>query len=137
MPRIVRGSDRSIHHHFRRSVAEEVDVRQVRAWRESRAVAVASDGMCGDEVAAVRHIADLGLDDGPDDGGRWDADALNEESPDAIQRLREGSRRNRVSSWREVVTGTGTIEIPEQQQLVPNQSLGAVHETHSKVSPST
>jgi len=60
-----------------------------------------------------------------------------EESPDAIQRLREGSRRNRVSSWREVVTGTGTIEIPEQQQLVPNQSLGAVHETHSKVSPST
>jgi hypothetical protein len=65
------------------------------------------------------------------------ADASIEASLDAVVRLGEGSRRNRVSSWREVVTGTGTIEIPERQQLVPSQSLGAVHETRSKVSPST
>ncbi len=26
---------------------------------------------CGDEVAVVRHVADLGLGDGLDDGGCW------------------------------------------------------------------
>ena len=73
-------------------------MRQIRSGCESREVAVAFDcarGLqdgeqlewgvlgdsvhhrgalplaCGDEVAVVRHVADLGLGDGLDDGGCW------------------------------------------------------------------